>query len=466
MLDVVPPSSDVTTVEVFLPKDVQGMRMGMPPAATQKTSGTVYAVVDKVTADVSGGHARILLQPRLDHVGARPARARLQRQPRGGDATRSSRIRQGRSSCPTRRATRSRSSSSAITEVPVAGATTGGAAGGPRLARWSKTALDDTSGDCIAVLHDNGRGGFDGDFFSAGDDLDCDGAMPECDDTWFLHVEGAGHCVTDMVPSDPFMGACQLGTTAGCVDNNANSGVCTPIAQVVCAPSAFCNDCSDRTLEMSGCLANAAMSDASARIECELLVADDGNGGGTLCLDNSSLLDMAPLRSARSDLGGATRFRGVHELHRRDQLDAAHHAAAQGRHQRRARCAVPRRHVRAVVRRRRGPRGPRRRRPAGDLGRPAERGGPSSDLRRAPDKEIFPMKRLGLALVLALGIAASSAWAQQPSPAARWEAWQSLIGFWVGEEGPGQGATPFEIAPPGQPEAFAIYLEGFARRRT
>ncbi len=57
------------------------------------------------------------------------------------------------------------------------------------------------------------------------------------------------------------------------------------------------------------------------------------------------------------------------------------------------------------------------------------------------------MKRLCLALVLALGIAASSAWAQQPSPAARWEAWQSLIGFWVGEEGPGQGASQFTFLP-------------------
>jgi hypothetical protein len=57
------------------------------------------------------------------------------------------------------------------------------------------------------------------------------------------------------------------------------------------------------------------------------------------------------------------------------------------------------------------------------------------------------MKRTCIALVPTLVVAASLAWAQQPSPASRWEAWQSLIGFWVGEGGPGRGISQFSFLP-------------------
>lgn len=54
-----------------------------------------------------------------------------------------------------------------------------------------------------------------------------------------------------------------------------------------------------------------------------------------------------------------------------------------------------------------------------------------------------------LRLVLGIGIAASiclSA-AQSPPRTASWEAWQSLIGFWVGEGDPAQGVSHFSFLP-------------------
>jgi hypothetical protein len=57
------------------------------------------------------------------------------------------------------------------------------------------------------------------------------------------------------------------------------------------------------------------------------------------------------------------------------------------------------------------------------------------------------MKRSWITLVLSLVALTCLAPAQQPSQAARWEAWQSLIGFWAGEDGPGQGVSQFSFLP-------------------
>jgi hypothetical protein len=57
------------------------------------------------------------------------------------------------------------------------------------------------------------------------------------------------------------------------------------------------------------------------------------------------------------------------------------------------------------------------------------------------------MKRPYLALGSVFIAVTFLAAAQQPSKAARWEAWQPLIGNWVGEGDPGQGSSYFSFLP-------------------
>jgi len=293
LLDVTPGSKDVRSVEVFVPMQKQGDSMGMPPAnSPTSTQGPVFEVIDTVQTPVdSDGRARILLKPgSIDQVPAllvlgynanhEAIRYAVVQDPNGPIM-----LRHTQSDTIVVALDPAKSTSVGTARMP-AGAT-------PRIVRWSAAKMgDDLNGPCVGVIED-GDQGVKGTFFGPHDDLDCDAATPECDDNWYLRVEGAGHCVTDMIANDPLMGACRLGTTAGCVDNNANSGVCAPLQQVVCAPSTFCTDCSDRTLEMSGCLANTAMSDQTAHIDCEVTVADNGNGTGTLCDNKIALLDLA-----------------------------------------------------------------------------------------------------------------------------------------------------------------------------
>lgn len=296
LLDVNPGSSDVKFVEVFVAKQRQGDYMGMPPAnSPMATSGDVFEVAETVKTPLDGdGRARILLKPgSIDQVPAllvvgydanhAAIRYAIVEDPKGPIMLRHT------------QADTIVVMLDPVKQTPVgmarmpAGAT-------PRLVRWSADKMgDDLNGPCIGVIADDGGQGVKGTFFGPRDDLDCDNATPECDDNWYLKVEGAGHCVSDMIANDPFMGACRLGTTAGCVDNNPNSGVCTPVQQVVCGPSAFCDSCSNRTLEMTGCLADTAMSDQTARIDCQLLVQDGGNGTGTLCDTKTAVIDMAAL---------------------------------------------------------------------------------------------------------------------------------------------------------------------------
>jgi len=57
------------------------------------------------------------------------------------------------------------------------------------------------------------------------------------------------------------------------------------------------------------------------------------------------------------------------------------------------------------------------------------------------------MKRFGAGLVMSLVAVTCFAPAQQASQAARWEGWQTLIGFWVGEGDPAQGVSHFSFLP-------------------
>lgn len=295
LLDVSPGSKDVKSVEVFVAAQKQGDYMGMPPANSQAaTQGPVYEIADTVATPLdSDGHARILLQPgAIDQVPAllvlgynanhEAITYAIVQDPNGPIMLR-------HTQSDTIDVTLEPATSSSVGMARMPAGTT------PRVVRWSAAkGGDDLQGPCVGVIEDATQG-IRGTFFGPHDDLDCDNATPECDDNWFLKIQGAGHCVSNMIANDPFMGACQLGTTAGCIDNNPASGVCTQLQQVVCGPTAFCDDCSNRTLEMSGCLANTSMSDTTPRIECQLLVADNGAGGATACDAKASSIDMALL---------------------------------------------------------------------------------------------------------------------------------------------------------------------------
>jgi len=293
LLDVNPQSADVKSVEVFVPSSQQGDYMGMPPAKSQTaTQGTVYDIAATVETPIdSDGRARILLQPgAIDSVPAllvlgynanhEAIRYAIVQDPSGPIL-----LRHTQSDQIVVMLDPATPASVAMARMP-AGAT-------PRIVRWSAAqGGDDLAGPCVGVLADAGNQQVKGTFFGPHDDLDCDNASPDCDDNWYLTTVGAGHCVTDMVTNNT-LGACQLGTTPGCVDNAPATTTCTPTAQVVCGPTAFCADCSNKTLEMSGCLADTAMQNTTTRIECALTVQDDGNGGGTLCDNRTWSIDMA-----------------------------------------------------------------------------------------------------------------------------------------------------------------------------
>jgi len=296
MLEIHAGTSDVTSVEVFIPKDVQDDHMGLPMAA-KKTAGTVYELADRVTATVSGD-TQILLQPgSIDSV---PELLVL-----GYDANhlavRYSDVYDpaGPIQLPHTHADTIKVNLEAIAEVPVAGATMGDPTTGPRLARWSHAMLDDPSGDCVALLTDNGRGGFDGTFFSASaDDLDCDNAQPECDDTWYLKAVPAQTppdnplCVRDDRTPDT-MDACRVGNTGACMDN---VGDCSAITDIpICVPAALCNKCNDQ-IDPS-CYMDGITDDATPYIQCDIPVGPDPTNGNviTTCeATEAASLDLAP----------------------------------------------------------------------------------------------------------------------------------------------------------------------------
>src|SRR3569623_629890 len=65
LLDVHASGTGVVQVEVFLPDGTAGDARGLPPGgsnAAAKTPGTIYTVIDRVSAKATGGTATILLK--------------------------------------------------------------------------------------------------------------------------------------------------------------------------------------------------------------------------------------------------------------------------------------------------------------------------------------------------------------------------------------------------------------------
>jgi hypothetical protein len=296
--------STAKTVEVFIPRDSVGNRMGMPPMNSMAMQGEVFADVDIASATVDGDHGLILLQPgSIDQVPAllvlasdasgAPVGYAVVRDPDGPIQlrhTQSDRINVELEPTSTYPLTPQR--------APVTMT---------QIARWSPQGAD-PAGACVGVIHPDGSG----EFFGPEDDNDCDGATPECDDHWFDRIQGAGHCVTDAILAtpDPLMGACRLGTTNGCRDGDPAPRMCAPTPTTICGPSAFCDDCRGKTLEASGCIANSAMSDKAARIECVVGI-DITSGTAMLCDNRVATVDLMPMFGQGWSCNGVAGFADI-----------------------------------------------------------------------------------------------------------------------------------------------------------
>lgn len=276
-------TKDVVSVEVFVPGDTKGDHMGLP-MATKKTGGVVYITADHVTAEVATG-TQILLQPgSIDSV----PELLVLGYDKDHKAVQYADVYdpKGPIQLPHAHADTITVDLAPITEVSAAGAGDGSPANGPRLARWSQGMVDDPNGKCVALLEDDGRGAFKGVFFSPGDDLDCDGAKPECDDTWYLKVGTATTppsnplCVRDDRTSET-MDACRVGDTVACTDNVGDCNVRTQLA--ICVPSAMCTRCNDQ-IDQS-CFLDGITDDTTPYIQCDLPVGPGANNPGitTLC---------------------------------------------------------------------------------------------------------------------------------------------------------------------------------------
>jgi hypothetical protein len=269
----------IASVEVMIPDDVHGGGMGMPPKQSAKTAGKVYEVIDTTAADVSDGTAKVLLQ--AGSVDAVPALLVVGKDA-GGAINGYALITDPNSSDGLIHVRHTQSDEIVVHLEPVAQMPIAQArmpAQTDRLARWSRSG-DSNDGGCIGILHADGRG----DFFGPKDDTDCDGADPECDDTWFLKSAGAGACGTQEPPAnDDTMDACRIGMTPGCTDNDPTSGECTVTPASVCVPVTVCEECDD-PIDMA-CLeqASPAMNEKTTLIDCTLYVNTANAATPTLC---------------------------------------------------------------------------------------------------------------------------------------------------------------------------------------
>jgi hypothetical protein len=289
LLDVVPADHSVATVEVFVPDQAAGDALGMPPANSAKTPGTVYAVTDRLTASIdSSHHARLLLQvdaettvPALLVVGYDANHDAIEQAVLPGPVT----VRHTQSD-------RIVIHLDPVTQVAVASALDPNGPSGPRLARWSARALDDHSADCIAVLTAGGSD-YEAAFFSKHDDLDCDGADPECDDTAYLVTEPAGSNVGAVCATPKPVatnGACRLGKSVACEDN---VGDCDTSAGTLCVPKTVCDHCDaiDTT-----CTVAAIADPTLLRLHCAMTVVTDTTGVPSAVCSNgsaSSIVDLS-----------------------------------------------------------------------------------------------------------------------------------------------------------------------------
>jgi hypothetical protein len=302
LLDVNPGTSEVASIDVVIADAQKASHMGLPMASV-KTGGPVWEVVEHVTATVEGGaHARILLQP--GSLGGAPTLLVL-----GYDGHHNA-IRFAQLPAVTFPHTHSdtiKLTLDPITEVPAAGSTAGTPTGA-KLVRWSKTP-DDNTGDCIAVLTDNGSGHYGGDFFGPGSDLDCDQADPECDDTWYLKTpaagSGSGSAATSCARNDrtpDTMDVCRVGKAIACTDNVGDcsfAAVSTNAAGAPCAPSTLCDNCNDQIA--TSCLQTTIESENTVHIDCTLPAGLNAgsafgfcaNGSPTFILDTGTSLSTA-----------------------------------------------------------------------------------------------------------------------------------------------------------------------------
>ena len=293
LLDVHASGNGVVQVEVFLPDGTAGDAMGMPPGgsnASAKTPGTIYTVIDRVSAKATGGTATILLKP--GDLSAVPALLVL-----GYDANHTA-IAYAVITDPSGSV---KLPASRTVELKVALDPVGN---GVKIARWSSDApTGDPMGPCIGVV-----GGSANAFFSVAGDLDCDAEQPDCDDTAFKYIgttpPASALCASDSL-YPPTMDACTIGSSLACTDGIGTCGPRVLGDTPVCVPATVCKHCpnSDATTGTSGINAScelAARTDQDTiRIDCQLL-AMAGSAAGTVspCTDPGKPLDLAPFVGA------------------------------------------------------------------------------------------------------------------------------------------------------------------------
>lgn len=289
--------SGVVRVEVFLPDGTAGDAMGLPPGganAAAKTPGTIYTVIDRVSATAAGGTATILLKPGdLSEV---PALLVL-----GYDANHtpiaSAVITDPSGSV---KLPASKTVELKVALDPATYSVPGRFGSGVNIARWSSDLPSgDLMGPCIAVV-----GGPVNAFFSVAGDLDCDGEHPDCDDTAFKFVgtlpPANALCASDSL-YPPTMNACTIGSSIACTDGIGTCGPRVIGNTPICVPRTVCAHCknSDATTGSSGinasCEAAAGTDPDTVRIDCQLL-AMAGSAAGTVspCTDPGKPLDLAP----------------------------------------------------------------------------------------------------------------------------------------------------------------------------
>jgi len=288
LLDVHASGTGVVQVEVFLPDGTAGDAMGLPPGgsnAAAKTPGTIYTVIDRVSAKATGGTATILLK-RGDRSDV-PALLVL-----GYDANHTA-IAYAVVTDPSGSV---KLPASQTVELKVALDPVGA---GVKIARWSSDApMGDPMGPCIGVV-----GGPANAFFSVAGDLDCDGEQPDCDDTAFDDI-GTTPPANALCASDalypPTMNACTIGSSIACTDGIGTCGPRVTGDTPICVPEALCKHCanSDATTGTSGintaCELAARTDQDTIRIDCQLL-AMAGSAAGTVspCTDGGKPLDLA-----------------------------------------------------------------------------------------------------------------------------------------------------------------------------
>lgn len=297
LLDVQTGDANVKTVEVFVAKSQTATRMGMPPAASTKTTqGPVYETIDHAVTSVGGdGRVRVLLQrgevtdvPAILVLGLdannTPSRYAVVTDPSGSIAL------------PATHEVRLVVQLEPASGTTIANARMPAGNAGTRVARWSSESRgsDDAKGPCVALVEDASGGTVTGTFFGPQGDTDCDAAQPECDDAWYLRVKDPGKCATDTAPNVETMNACRIGDSAACRDGvQGADGTCVPqTVPTICVPGPICDQCRDL---VPSCVAQNLTSDNTMHIECTVDAHTENGTTTTLCANRATTIDVSPL---------------------------------------------------------------------------------------------------------------------------------------------------------------------------